>query len=67
MILSEFDIEYIDINEIKGQIIIDQLAEAPIYDENPLILDFLDEAIFTITEQQVSGNYTLMVLTCNMA
>lgn len=30
MILSEFDIEYIDRKSIKGKIIEDQLAEAPL-------------------------------------
>ena len=46
MILSEFDIEYVDRKAIKGQVIADQLAKAPIQDDHPMIVDFLDEAIF---------------------
>jgi len=30
MILSEFDIQYVDRKAIKGQVIVDQLAAAPI-------------------------------------
>jgi hypothetical protein len=37
MLLLEFDIEYVEKNSIKGEVIIDQLAEAPLYVENPLI------------------------------
>lgn len=45
MLPSEFDIEYEDRRSIKGQIIEDQLAEVPIDDHKPLIVDFLDESI----------------------
>lgn len=48
MILSEFDIEYVDQKAIKGQVIADQSAEAPILDDHPMLIDFLDEAIFNI-------------------
>lgn len=48
MILSEYDIEYVEQKVIKGQVITDQLAEAPIYLENPLISEFPDESIFNI-------------------
>lgn len=37
MILLEYDIEYVEQKAIKGQVIADQFAEAPIYSENPLI------------------------------
>ena len=46
MILSEFNIEYVDRKAIKGQVIVDQLVEAPIQDDHPMLVDFLDEAIF---------------------
>ena len=42
MILSEFDIEYVDRNVIKGQEIVDQLANAPIESSNPISVDFPD-------------------------
>lgn len=48
MILSEFDIEYVDKKEIKGQVIVDQLVEASMKDDHPMLLDFLDEAIFNM-------------------
>ena len=48
MILSEFDIEYVDRKAIKGQVIADQLAEAPIQDDHPMLIDFPDEAIFHV-------------------
>lgn len=36
MILSEFDFEYVVRKAIKGQVISDQLAEAPLQDDHPL-------------------------------
>lgn len=48
MILSEYDIEYVDCKAIKGQVIADQLADAPLKVDHPLIFDFLDESIFFI-------------------
>ena len=48
MILSEFDKEYVDRKEIKGQVIEDQLAEAPMTNDHPLLIEFLDEAIFNM-------------------
>ena len=48
MILSEFDIEYVDKNAIKGQVIVDQLVEEPVEDDHPMLIDFLDEAIFNM-------------------
>lgn len=63
MILSEFDIEYIDRKAIKGQIIADQLAEAPLQDNHPLLIDFLDKSVFTLTASIMcklyfDGSYT---------
>ena len=45
MILSEFDIEYVDRKVIKGKLIEDQLAEV---DDHPMLIKFLDEAIFNM-------------------
>lgn len=49
MILSEFGIEYIERKAIKGQVITHQLADAPIVLDHPLVIDILDESIFTMT------------------
>ena len=48
MILSEFGIEYVDRKAIKGQVIEDQLAELPMSDDHPMLIDFSDEAIFNM-------------------
>lgn len=48
MVLNEFDIEYVDRKVIKGQIIVDQLAEAPMIDYHPMMIDFPNEAIFVV-------------------
>jgi hypothetical protein len=50
MILIDFDIEYVDRKSIKGQPIVDQLTDAHLYDNNPLVSDFLDESIFLLHE-----------------
>lgn len=49
MILSEFNIEYVDRKSIKGQAIANQLADAPMIDDAPLASEFLDESILAIT------------------
>lgn len=43
MLLSKFDIEYMDRKEIKGQVIADQLDDAPLVDEYPLVVEFPNE------------------------
>ena len=48
MILSEFDIEYVDKKAIKGQVIADQLSKAPIEDNHPMLIDFPNEDIFNM-------------------
>ena len=63
MLLSEFDIQYIDRKAIKGQVIADQLAEAPLVDAYPLIMEFPDEHLCVIEEQPMwklyfDGSYT---------
>ena len=40
MILSEFDIEHTKWKAVKGQVIADQLIDAPISIEQPLLLEF---------------------------
>lgn len=52
MILSEFDIQYVDRRAIKGQVIADQLAEAPLQDHHPMHIAFPDADIMNITTQQ---------------
>lgn len=48
MILTEIDIEYAEHKEIKGQVITDQLIEAPIYAKNHLTSKFTDKSMFLI-------------------
>ena len=48
MNLREFDIEYVDRKLIKGKVLADQLAEAPMIDDHPMLIDFPDEAIFNM-------------------
>ena len=49
MILSEFDIKYVKCKAIKGNVILDQLVDAPITNHQPLHIDFLDESILMLT------------------
>ncbi|GLJ17612.1 hypothetical protein SUGI_0306660 [Cryptomeria japonica] len=63
MLLSEFDIEYVDRKAIKGQAIIDQLVDAPMIDDVPLTSKFPDEAILTVSHAKpwqlyFDGSYT---------
>jgi hypothetical protein len=51
MILSEFDIKYVERKAIKGQAIADQLAETPLIDHQPLHVEFPDESIFLLTRR----------------
>ena len=48
LIISEFDIVYKDRKAIKGQVIADQLVEAPLQGDHPIVADFPDDAIMTI-------------------
>jgi hypothetical protein len=52
MILSEFDIHYIDRRAIKRQVIADQLANAPLQTDNSMEIEFPDADIFTITTKK---------------
>ena len=49
MILSKFDIQYIERKTTKGQAIIDQLAKFPMTDNAPLYIDFPDALIIYVT------------------
>ena len=50
LILSEFDIEYVKRRAIKGQVLADQLADSPLQDDTPLLVEFPDETIMHLTE-----------------
>lgn len=62
MILSEFDIHYMDWWAIKGQEIAYQLAEALLLDNHPLHVEFPDTDVLEITTQSwvlyFDGSYT---------
>ena len=63
MILSEFNIVYKDRKAIKGQVIADHLAEAPLQGDHPIIADFPDDTIMTATPSTqwklyFDGSYT---------
>lgn len=49
MLLSKFDIEYVDKKEIKGQVIMDHLADAPLPGDHPILTELPDEFIMTVT------------------
>ena len=51
MILSEFDIQYVELRAIKGKSIADQLADFPLEDTTPMLVDFPDASIMYITER----------------
>ena len=49
LILSKFNIVYKDRKAIKRQVIVDQLVEAPLQEDNPIIAYFIDDTIMIIT------------------
>ena len=49
LILSEFNIFYKDHKAIKGQVIADQLAKAPLQGDHPILAKFLDDTIMNVT------------------
>ena len=51
MVLSEFNIQYVECKAIKGQVIADQLVDTPIQRTLPLNIDFPDESILTLTHK----------------
>lgn len=50
MFLSEFDLVFISQKSIKGQVITDQLAAAPLESSSPLHISLSNEDIFKINE-----------------
>ena len=63
MLLSKFNIQYVDRKAIKGQAIADHLADAPLVDPHPLVMEFPNEHIFMVEEQApwklyFDGSYT---------
>ena len=51
MILSKFDIQYVERKVIKGQAIVDQLIDFPLEDTTPMQIEFLDASIVYITKR----------------
>lgn len=49
MLLRDFKIEYVDRKAIKGQIITNQLVDAPLQGDHPLITEFPDDFIMIVT------------------
>ena len=63
MLLSKFDIQYVNKKTIKGQAIVDHLADAPLVVDHPLIIKFSNEHLCLIEEQTswklyFDGSYT---------
>eukprot|EP01018_Ginkgo_biloba_P023210 Gb_34534 [translate_table: standard] len=50
MLLSEFDIEYVNQKVIKGLVLTDHLAKALLSKNQPLIIGFPDESILSLDE-----------------
>lgn len=50
ILLTHFDIKYIDHKDEKGQIIFYQSTKDPLFETYLSIIDFLDESTFTITK-----------------
>ena len=53
VLLLEFDIVYVTQKAIKGSTLADYLAQQPINDYQPMHLEFLDEDIMTLFEEEV--------------
>lgn len=51
MILSKFDIQYVEHKAIKGKSIADQLVEFPSQDTTPMQIEFPDASIIYVTER----------------
>ena len=51
ILLSEFHIQYVNKKAIKGQAIADHLADAPLIDAYPLVIEFPNEHIYLIEEK----------------
>jgi len=53
VLLSKFDIVYVTQKVIKGSALPDYLAQQPINDYQPMHLEFPDEDIMTLFEEEV--------------
>ena len=53
MHLTEFDLQFISQNSIKGQVIADYLAQAPLSDDKPLIIELPNEHSFQLDEMEI--------------
>lgn len=53
MYLTEFDLHFISQKSIKGKVIVDYLAEAPIEDDKSLSIELPDESIFLVDEEKI--------------
>ena len=51
MLLSEFDIQYVERKTIRGKAIEDHLVDAPLVVDHPLVMEFPDEHLYLIEEQ----------------
>ncbi|PKI66881.1 hypothetical protein CRG98_012747 [Punica granatum] len=50
--LTEYDIEYVSRTLVKGQAIVDYLAEFPIVDDTPINSDFPNEGILLVNDEE---------------
>ena len=48
MYLIEFDLQFINQKSIKGQVIVDHIAEASLQDDNLFIIELSDEHVFQL-------------------
>ena len=54
IVFFEFDLEFISQKSIKGQVIANQLAEAPLLDNYPLNINLPNKDIFVIDKEEGS-------------
>ena len=57
MILTEYDIQYITQNDIKGSVLVDHLAHQVVDDYQSMNFDFSDEIIMLVTDCAKPGPY----------
>ena len=59
MLLSEYDIQYVTQKAIKGSVLADYLAHQPIEDYQSMQLEFLDEEILVLEDDNNENMWTL--------
>ncbi|PKI71999.1 hypothetical protein CRG98_007615 [Punica granatum] len=57
--LTEYDIEYVSHTSVKGQAIVDHLAEFPIDDDTPINSNFQDEGILQVNDEEESPGWKM--------